>query len=241
MVTEKIAVYPASRLYYEKVTHSIKSLMVNSDVDKIFLTIEDDVYPDYLPECVQTINANAFKQYFNGSPNIDRTPYVYLCLARIIYAGVFREYGRVLSLDADTIICNDIGAEPWEMDLEGCHFAGTPEPRISGERGKPYANAGVMILDVDRIHKDGLDIKMLKAINSEPFLWLEQDCINKYCKLKVLGAEWNSCQFTARVENPKIRHYAFEQGWDTTGLVSAYKIMTWEKVEEVWKNRKSRR
>ena len=245
MKTMKAAVYPASRLYYEKVIPSIKSLMVNSDVDRIFLTIEDDEYPEYLPECVTAINAGkVFGQYLNPQgPNISRTPYVWLCMIRVVYSEVFlKQYGcdRVLALDGDTIVMKDIGSEPWTMDLEGCHFAGVAERKISASIGRPYANMGVSIFDLNRIHQDGLDSVMLGAINREPFMWLEQDVINKFCKLKPIGSEWNACQFTAPIlpQDIKIRHFAYEPGWENAQFIRDIHDIPWETIEKIWKDRK---
>lgn len=236
------AIYPVSRVYYDKVLPSVKSLMVNSDVDTIYLTIEDDEYPGYLPECVKTINANVFKQYFyTKGPNIGRTPYVWLCMARVIYAGYMyteEHCDRILSLDADTIVADDIGSEPWTMDMNECHFAGVPELKISAERRKPYANAGVMIMNLERIHHDGKDVVMLHKLNTIQYQWLEQDCINENCILQPINSEWNSCQFTHIGDSVKIRHYAYEANWLQDALVQKYRNMSWEEAEEKWRKRK---
>lgn len=237
-----VAVYPVSKVYYGKVLPSVKSLMCNSDIDKIVLTIEDDKYPGYLPECVETINArNYVSDFFSpDGPNIRRTPYVYLCMLRVAYPMMFTE-SRILSLDADVIVVRDIGSELWDMDLHGHHFAGVPEELISSQIGRPYANAGVFLLDCDAIHKDGLDSRMIELMNRQDFQWLEQDCFNYNCELMPISSEYNMCQFTEQVAKPKILHYAYTFDWEAKGPVAAYRNTSWEEVEEIWKRRKQRK
>ena len=250
----RTAVYPASRMYYERVLPSVKSLLCNSDVDQVVLTIEDDEYPGQLPECVKTVNAQkVFGGYFSGDgPNIVRTPYVYLCMARVVYAGVLRTLGlvpegdgRVLALDADTLVMKDIGSEPWEMDLGDAEIGGVPEVKISQEIGRPYVNAGVLLMDLDRIRERGLDVVMCQELDRTYWQWLEQDVINTFCKVKPLGAEWNACQFTqthgcADVSGwVKIRHWAYEVGgWCANMEVERYRQMSWEEVMKRWKSRR---
>lgn len=236
-------VYPVSRVYYEKVLPSVKSLMCRSDADRIILTIEDDEYPGYLPECVETLNAQKVSwRYFKpDGPNIRRTPYVYLCMLRTAYAYLFPDCDRVLCLDADTLAVNEMGSDPWTMDLEGCHVAGVPELKISRELGRPYVNAGVLIMDLDAIRSDGLAPVMLDRMNSKAYQWLEQDCINECCRVKPLDPGWNLCQFTSRVDLPdaKILHWAYDvRGWEQNAERKRYEAMSWEEAEEIWRNRK---
>ena len=139
------AVYPASRSYYQKVLPAVKSLLYHSKVEQVVLLIEDDEYPGYLPEPVITMNAQkVFSPYLapNG-PNVTRAPHAYLSIARTIYAGPLwtMGYRRILSLDADTIVAQDIGDEPWTMDLDGCHVAGVPEVKLSAECHPPAQTA----------------------------------------------------------------------------------------------------
>lgn len=52
----KIAVYTGTRNIYQNMLPSIKSLLIHSDVDKIYLLIEDDIFPYELPPEVECIN-----------------------------------------------------------------------------------------------------------------------------------------------------------------------------------------
>ena len=52
----KVAAYTGTRNLYDGMLASVKSLILHSDVDKIFLLIEDDEFPYELPKCVEVRN-----------------------------------------------------------------------------------------------------------------------------------------------------------------------------------------
>jgi len=89
-----------------------------------------------------------------------------------------------------------------------------------------------MMHNLAQIRQDGLDQVMLKDLNTTRRLWVEQDCINKYCRgrVKVLGSEWNACQYTRECGQPKIRHFAYdpEYTWMQLPEVIRYAEMPWE-------------
>ena len=233
-MNEKAIVIPASRLYYEKVIPSIKAALVNSDVERIYLLIEDDEYPGYLPDCVTVKNARTLERGVlnQWSGNYTRTPYVYLCLLRCAFAKIF-PHDRILSLDADAIIARKIGSEPWTMGFDDNYLAGVAETKISAQLCRPYINAGVMLLNLEQI-RENASHELIFNINNCWYQWLEQDCFNIVCKnhIKVLGSEWNACQFTEPCDNPKIRHFAYEQNWLNDPLIIKYRDMDWCEVME---------
>ena len=224
-IMTNVAVYPVSQTYTHQVTPSIKSLMLNSDVDQIVLLTEMDKFPEYLPKCVKPLNVFNNRYFSRSSLNATRSDHAYLCEMRVALAEILY-CDRVLSLDADTFVVDEIGSEPWRMDLGVCHVAGVPEARISARLGKPYINAGVMMLDLDRIRLDNLAMQMVDALNHYSYQWLEQDCINDYLRVKPLGSEWNACQFTESCQLPKIRHFAYEQDWIHSDIYRKYDGMS---------------
>lgn len=233
----RAAIYPASRLYYRSVLPSVKSVLKHSPVDSVILTIEDDragyiaQIGEQIPDCIQTVNASevAWNWLNHRGPNV-RNQYVYLCLLRCAYAELFAKYDRVLSLDADAFMVRD--ADPWAVDLEGCHIGGAAEIKISAERRRAYISAGAMIMDLKRIRNDGLSGQLIDAINNKWFQWVEQDCLNDYCQTKALGSEWNSSTFTGIAEEPIIRHFAFweQANWKNSDIFRRYDAMSWEEV-----------
>ena len=226
------AVMQASRVYYADVLPAAKALIANSNVDKIYLLIEDDAYPGYLPSKIETINVAALREHYfpNGCPNL-RTKYVYLTLMRCALWDILPDVDRVLTLDADAFVINPIGNKPWTLDIGDAYVAGVMEPKLTIQKHHNYISAGVMIMDLNLIRLTNTGRQMMYALNNKWYLWFEQDCINEVCahRLKTLGNEWNSSQFTGIAPDDKIliRHFAYERTWRESAIFNYYKNLSW--------------
>ena len=115
----------------------------------------------------------------------------------------------MLWLDVDTIVEQDIG-DLFDRDLAGNYVAMVEEP-VRSKYPFTYYNAGVMLMDLDKLRRDGIMWKWLQLINREPFTAKDQDVINLICQGEILtlGPEWNCAgHITQNAEDPYIRHYA---------------------------------
>lgn len=54
----RAAIYSGTRNIYEKMLPSMKSLLMHSNVEKIYFLIEDDEFPYELPPEVECINVS---------------------------------------------------------------------------------------------------------------------------------------------------------------------------------------
>ena len=122
----KAAVYCGTRNTYDDMLPAIKSLVSHSDVDKIYLLIEDDVFPHELPDYVETINVSGQEYFTKDGPNYNNG-WTYMVLMRAALHRVFLEHDTILSLDIDTIVAKDI-FELWDYDIEDCYLAAVKEP-----------------------------------------------------------------------------------------------------------------
>ena len=123
----KAAAYCATRNLYHDLIPSIKSLLLHSDVEKIYLLIEDDDFPEYLPPECKCINVSQQKYFIPGGPNWNRK-WTWMVLMRCALSKILPpDLDRVLSLDADTIVEMDI-SDLWDLDLTGWYLAAAREP-----------------------------------------------------------------------------------------------------------------
>ena len=101
---------------------------------------------------------------------------------------------------------------------------------------------GVAVFNLSRIREDGIDTKMVNALNNQPFLYYEQDCINGLCqdRIKMLSSDYNQSQFTRPTPSPKIMHYAYTPGWQKIDLVRQYASIPWGEVERAHESRMER-
>ena len=54
----RAAVYGGTRNVYERMLPAMKSLLMNSNVEKIYFLIEDDIFPYELPKEAECINVS---------------------------------------------------------------------------------------------------------------------------------------------------------------------------------------
>lgn len=230
----KAAVYVATRNYYADTLPGMKSLLKHTHIDKVYFLIEDDVFPYWLPDCVETINVRD-QQYFPPTgPNYVQ-PWTWICLMRAAYTKVLPELDKVLSLDADTFINDDI-SELWEIPLDDYYLAGVTEPNKKGFP-QPYINFGVAMLNLKRLREDGIDDKIIYSLNKEYTFANEQDVYNKLClgRIRVISSTYNANDYTAPCENPKITHFAgigeafpwSRVRWQDFPIVQEYKALPW--------------
>jgi len=121
---------------------------------------------------------------------------------RIFAADVLPErIDRILYLDCDLVVLGDL-RDLWSTDIGGHALAAVPEPYGAGGRdflgippGRPYVNAGVMLLDLDRWREERLSEKLVQFIERHGNrLWYwDQDAINAVLHSDILPLDyrWN--------------------------------------------------
>lgn len=105
----------------------------------------------------------------------DYTPY---CLLRSFLDLMDNIPSRVLYLDCDTIIMKDL-SEFFHSDLKERDLGCVLDNVRIGFFNPSYCNAGVMLLDMDRIRHDGLMVKSRELIANKKMKHPDQDAMNK--------------------------------------------------------------
>ena len=205
-MAEKIAVYAGTRNVYEQMYVALKSLLVNTKMDKVYLLIEDDEYPYPLPKNVQPINVCDQEFYLPGSPNYD-SPWSYMAMMKCALSLVLEEK-IVLWLDVDTIVDEDI-SDLFEIDMNGYYYAGVLEPGKSKDIFR-YINSGVILCNLEFLHAVGKDYEMVAFLNVCRFGWVDQEVINILCqgRIRIIESLYNANNYTMPCIRPKIIHYA---------------------------------
>ena len=220
---QKVIVYPASHVYYDGVISAVNSALANANVDEIWIMTDGEPFPYKVPFNVHVLDVSNQQWIKRDSPNW-RNDYAFICLVRVALAKMFPDLDMILSLDADTIITQDI-SELWDLDLDDYYLAGVPEMKLSEQYRKPYINAGMMLFNLDKIRDDHMDDQMIEDLNHRWWQWVEQDCINRNCEdgIMVLPSTYNDCQFTAPCDNAKILHFAYTFDWKDYSIVKKYR------------------
>lgn len=232
---KKVAVYSGSRMLYDDMIPAIKSLLINSDVDKIYLFIQDDEFPYELPKEVETINVSGQTIFDKRSPNM-QSQFTYMAMMRATLAYMFPNMDRVLSLDIDTIVERDI-SDIWDLPIDEYYLAGVNELYFSNPHRK-YVNAGVILYNLKKL-RDGKAEEVIKYLNRFGCNFLEQDAFNDLCQNQILlmPPEYNSTKFTPKTDEPRIIHYAGLKNWSNEPLMGKYRNIPWDEIAQLRKEK----
>lgn len=220
MKQEKLAVYSGTRNLYPHMVTAAKSLIANSSVERVVLLIEDESFPYEMPDLVETIDVHDQQWFGEKSANI-KTDFSYMSLLRVCYTKLLPDAGKVLQLDVDTVVVDDI-SELWDVRIDAAWFAAVREPkRYVGEGdkrrridfkpwGEDYFNIGVAMFNLDKIREDGQDDWLIHVLNTERLRWIDQDAWNKYHKQRYvdLPTRFNESMVTGYTDAPAIVHFA---------------------------------
>ena len=220
----RAAVYAGTRNVYQDMIPSMKSLLIHSNVEKIYFLIEDDEFPYELPPEVECINIS-HQQWFlpETCPNM-KNRCSYMVLLRVVFSKIFPHLDRILTIDNDTIVRENI-SELWDLDLTDYYLAGCPEYKKT-TNNHIYINMGLAMLNLKKFRDDGMDDQLLYDLNTYYFNEAEQSAINQACQghLLVLDSMYNKNNYTSPiVSKEKIMHYAATKGWQNFPLISKYR------------------
>ena len=225
----KHAVYCGTRNIYGDMETSAKSLIVNSDVDKVHFLIEDAEFPTDLPDMIECNDVSGQIFFPPGGPNIT-SGYTYMAMMRVALCHVLPDIDTVLSLDADLIAVRDVSAV-WDLPIKDCYFAAAHEwHRTKG--GQLYTNHGVVLYNLAKM-RDGKADEIIAELNANRYQWVDQDVCNYRCQGAIfdMPSEYNSNHWTDKnAQGARIVHFAGmkRQQWITKPEVEKYRDMPWE-------------
>lgn len=158
---------------------------------------------------------------------------------RYMIAEVLPNISRVLYLDGDTIVNGDI-CELFDTDLTNYYCAGVSDIYIESVGYKKtlgldglYINAGVILFNLDEMHKTDIAEKLFKLTAENNFKYQDQDTINVTFngKIKELDCIYNFKRahqkaFPEKVPSAKIIHYV--------GPSKPWRKFTLNRVKILW-------
>ena len=236
----KAAAYTGTRNLYRLMVPAVKSLITNSDVDDIYLFIEDDEFPKSygMPEdIVHIINCSKQTYFPPDGPNM-KSKFTYMALMRAAFYKEFPKLDTILSLDVDTIVNENI-SDIWDLPLgDEYYFAASKEPGASimwsDKTGTDFisTNIGVCLQNLRKFREDGKGDEIIEMLNTMKSDFVDQEAFNYLCQGAIyeLPPEYNSNYFTKECERPKIVHYAGIKKWDDKQLVEKYAKSPWSEV-----------
>lgn len=231
----RAACYCGTRNVYEEMLTSAKSLLLHSNVEKIYFLIEDDEFPVQLPPCIECINVSNQTFFKPDGPNFN-SRWTYMTLMRVALTKILpKTLDKVLSIDIDTIVVNDV-SRLWEKNFDDYYFMAVKEIKLSKPE-RPYINFGVHMQNLKKMREDGIDDILIEALNTKEYRFKEQDCVNELCqdKIKLMSGRYNASEWITGVHPGFcIRHFAAipAKTFTTYPLYQEYKNIP---LKRVWR------
>ena len=161
-----------------------------------------------------------------------------MSLLRVCYTKLFPDLEKVLQLDVDTVVVDNIDTL-WDVDMTGKWFAACQEPLSTYKPyGPVYYNIGVAMFNLEQIRKDEADERMIDFLNTVKVPYIDQDAWNRYGIGKAVDLEprFNESFVTGYTEDPAIVHFAGIKNWQNNLRASRreylkkFREMSWEDV-----------
>lgn len=232
----RAAVYSGTKNIYEQMLTAAKSLLIHSNVEKIYFLIEDDKFPYELPPEIECINISN-QQYFKpDGPNFNNV-LSYMVLIRVAYTKIFPDLDRILTIDVDTIVNENI-SDLWELNLNDYYLAGVEEVEVSKNEGS-YINMGVAMLNLKKIREEHKDDELINNLNTFWYRWNEQDAINQLFRghILILPGDYNACWQAQPPKHEKITHFAGIYDLNHFPNFNYYKNLSLDKINRDVKDR----
>lgn len=225
----RVVIYAGTRNLYHNMCTAAKSLLMWTRVDRVWFLIEDDEFPEPLPDIIRCKNVAGQKWFDPDGPNFHNT-WTYMTLIRLALPEIFDE-SRVLWLDVDTIVLADIGPM-MDMAMDGKSLAMVSEPEKS-KGVLRYYNAGVTLMDLDKLRQTGRYKDMIRIVNSQYYTFPDQDVINVCMQDDILemAPVWNSCEWTGQPLNAAIIHYAANRKYYLMPLFAVHEKVDWSEIK----------
>lgn len=207
-----------------------KSLLAHTPVDRIFFLSEHDEFPFPLPAIVTNVNVRGQRFFRPDGPNF-RSGWTYMILMKAALHRLFPELEKILMLDVDTFVLDDVSAL-WDLDLGDNFLAAAAEP-FKTTKDALYVNAGVMLMNLAKL-REGKGDELIASLNARAWNYCEQDAIAGLCQGGILeiSSEYNANAFTKPCAKPKILHYAAVYEWMKKPIPTAWKAAPWPEQKE---------
>lgn len=169
---------------------------------------------------------------------------------RLFLPNLYPQYDKVLYLDSDIVILDDI-AKLYDIDMEDNLVAAAPDDiiqtfpvfqtyveKVVGVADyHGYFNAGILLMNLHQLRRFKFQEKFLYLLDKIKFsVAQDQDYLNRMCKgrVKLFGKEWNRMPIAddkVKTENVKLVHYnlAFKP-WHFEDIL--YKEFFWMYAQE---------
>ena len=230
-MSDKVAVYAGTQNIYPRMYTALKSLLLNNNMDRVYLLIETDEFPYPVPENVIVVNVSD-QPWFPANGANTKSRYTYMALLKCVLGEMFQEEKKILWLDCDTIVDDDI-TDIFEINLNSYYYAGVMEPGKSKDVFR-YINVGVLLCNLDQLRRMGKEPELVAFLNNLQMNLPDQEVINLLCqgRIRIIDSIYNANPYVTPCVRPKVYHYAAMDNYTEQWLWKKYEDMSLFAEEE---------
>lgn len=196
-----------SALMYTSRNRKYDFFVLSSDIDRENQKLLRSLLTPYPNATLRFVNAMPYLEGHTLKAHAHITVETFF---RFLIQDILPDRSKAIYLDADTLVCRDLGAL-YDTPLDGCMLAAVKDPDFIGQvcgaipgmdeyardvlqLSDPYSyfQAGVLLLNLAQMRKAYSSQQWL-ALAAQDFRYSDQDVLNKYCqgKVKFLDMGWN--------------------------------------------------
>lgn len=145
---------------------------------------------------------------------------------RLLLPDLLPDYDKVVYVDCDVIVRQDLDALYRSTSLEGCYLAAVFEAPIEkqaerfaalGCRPREYFNSGFLVMNLAAMRQEGVVERLLEASKVDYLEFPDQDALNQVCmgRVRALSPLYNGIRtfFIPRYKPDFVAQYGSEALW----------------------------
>lgn len=209
----------ATRNMYPQMQQMLTMLTrTQSESIHFYIVAEDDL--NVTDDNITIINATKYPKLINNIAN-NKSKWTYMCMARCYLAEILPDVDKLLYLDLDIHIDEDI-KELWDIDISNYAVAGVIDvnarehrfPYISNY--STYINSGVLLMNLKYFREHDITEQLHDLLSRFELKFPDQDAINIVCydHIKFLSHKWNSGGACGYHDQAKIHHCSIIKPWE---------------------------
>ncbi len=189
--------------YFVPAATCLYSILEHSDTTASFhvICLLTEELPDNMKEALAQLDAQRLQViYLNlegqlGDIYVDER-YTIAASYRLLLPEILPQYDKVLYIDCDVVVRNDLAKLYRETALEAHYLAAVFEASLDfqipylesiGCRPGEYINSGFLLMNLAKLRADNMVPKFLEAARTEGLQFPDQDVLNQLCKGRILG------------------------------------------------------
>ncbi len=188
--------------YFIPAATCLHSMFVNSDKASKFrvICLLSEELPDRMKEKIQLVGGDRARySYINLQGRLEQIQvdpiYSVATLYRLLLPDILPEYDKVLYIDCDVIVRNDLAKLYDSIDMGNNYLGAVYEAALDFQEAHfreigcdpaNYINAGFLVMNLELLRKDNMSERFIGLLNSTKLEFWDQDALNILCKDRIL-------------------------------------------------------